>query len=404
MKRRIGLILLFLAVLCCTAALSETEGDFEYVILEDGTAKITYWNGDESNPFITVPDMVNGFMVTAIDDYVFDISKFRVEVVLPDNISYVGKRAFGFGTKSAAKAVYCSMNSLTAKTVSASDYGKGFHPIDKPEIALKWNADESLTLTDADEGLTTLEIPDGVTVIFAQVFQGYESLQTLILPDSITKICYKAFDGCPNLTITLPDNIQVLEDHWNGSSIHPKEIICTPGSATAKLLDADGIAYTAPVKTGVTIRWVGSILTLTDVEPDQTEVTVPEGVTAIKAEAFRRAEALRHVKLPSTLETVEPGVRDTLDGFDSIRVPDGAAVEAEAFWGVGTNRVVIPEGVTALDSAAFAGCPNLLLVELPSTLTDIPDNLLDGSPFAKVTAPAGSEAWNWAEAKGILAD
>ena len=402
MKRRFGWILLLAAVLCLAAAAAETEGDFNYEILENGTAIITYWNGDESNPQITVPGTIGGVTVTAIDKDVFNISKFKVEVTLPDTITFLGDRALGKGSTK-VQVVRCGLNSTTAKTMAASD-NQYFYPTERPEIQLCWESETTLGLQYVAVDMVTLEIPEGVTAIKARAFADMESLATLVLPDSVTRIENNAFYGCHNLSLTLPDHIQTLEDQWYGTTVKNLNLICTPGSETARLLDAAGIAYTAPVKTGVTIRWVGSVLTLTDVEPDQTEIVVPEGVAAIKAEAFRWAEALRHVTLPSTLETVEPGVRDTLDGFDSIRIPDGADVEEQAFEGVGTNRVVIPEGVTTLDSAAFAACPNLLLVELPSSLHDLPDDLLSGSPFARVRAPAGSEAYAWAEAKGILAD
>ena len=75
MKQCKLLIALLLAVLClfaCAAAeepVEYTSGDYRYVLLEDGTAKITRYTGTAET--LDVPEVLDGYRVTGIGDYAF---------------------------------------------------------------------------------------------------------------------------------------------------------------------------------------------------------------------------------------------------------------------------------------------------------------------------------------------
>ena len=104
MKR---LMLVFVMILCLTlspfaAAQAEgstretrASGDFQYVVLEGGTAEITGYTGSETD--IVIPDMVDHCRVTAIGDRAFQFVRDKVRVTsiaLPDGIRTIGDFAF----------------------------------------------------------------------------------------------------------------------------------------------------------------------------------------------------------------------------------------------------------------------------------------------------------------------
>lgn len=81
-----------------------------------------------------------------------------------------------------------------------------------------------------------------------------------------------------------------------------------------------------------------------------TEITIPQGVAAIEAEAFRDCENLTEVKIPGTVTEISQGA---FSGCTSL------------------NRVTIEEGVSEIGAAAFEGCSNLTEITLPDTIETI---------------------------------
>lgn len=78
-------------------------------------------------------------------------------------------------------------------------------------------------------------------------------------------------------------------------------------------------------------------------------VIVYEGVTSIKKKTFWLCTHLMHIRLPSTL----------------------TSIEESAFGKCGLRGVIFPEGLTSIGKDAFSSCKNLTLVMFPNTLTSI---------------------------------
>jgi len=65
--------------------------------------------------------------------------------------------------------------------------------------------------------------------------------------------------------------------------------------------------------------------------------------------------------------------------YDIIHLPRGLKViEEEAFAGIVSEAVIIPEGCTSIRSRAFYACPNLRQVILPNSCTDIAADAFEG--------------------------
>lgn len=103
MKRFAGLILVFVMLLSALPALADetrTSGDFQYTLKSNGTATIVGYTG--SGDSIIIPQMLDGYTVTAIGDEAFDNSlglygygnKTYSSVTLPDTIKSIGEFAF----------------------------------------------------------------------------------------------------------------------------------------------------------------------------------------------------------------------------------------------------------------------------------------------------------------------
>lgn len=67
--------------------------NFEYVILEDGTAEITGYAGEMTGNLI-IPDSVDGHIVSSIGGWAFSGCRFTGELKLPEKLTSIGGGAF----------------------------------------------------------------------------------------------------------------------------------------------------------------------------------------------------------------------------------------------------------------------------------------------------------------------
>ena len=139
-------------------AFAATSGDFEYQILDDGTAEITKYKGSATN--LTIPSKIGNYTVTSIGDGAFQLCKTLTSIIIPDSVTRMGDEAFYF----------C-------------------------------------------DSLTSIKIPNGVTSIGYQTFYNCKALTRVEIPNSVTDIGYRAFYFCESLTnITIPNNVTSIGD------------------------------------------------------------------------------------------------------------------------------------------------------------------------------------------------
>ena len=75
-------------------------------------------------------------------------------------------------------------------------------------------------------------------------------------------------------------------------------------------------------------------------------------------------------------------------------------VNASAFEGNPSNRIVLPQGCAAIDSRAFASCASLWEIVVPASVTTIADDAFAGSEEVTIISPSASVR-AWAKAHGI---
>ena len=98
MKRllKTALCLLLCALLPLPALAEDGEeltcGDYTYILLEGGGARITGYNGEDAE--LTVPDELDGHAVREIGESVFSFCRSLTTVILPDGLTSIGEGAF----------------------------------------------------------------------------------------------------------------------------------------------------------------------------------------------------------------------------------------------------------------------------------------------------------------------
>lgn len=156
-------VVLVIGVWVCLGVVATVrEGNCEYTLYFDGTATLIGYVGHDKN--LTVPEAINGYMLTSIGGRAFRGCTSLTRVTIPDSVTRIGMDAF---------------------------YGC--------------------------ESLTQVTIPDSVTSIGDSAFSGCKSLTQVTIPDSVTSIGEDAFSGCTSLTLLIDSSntyaIQYAKDN-----------------------------------------------------------------------------------------------------------------------------------------------------------------------------------------------
>lgn len=219
-----------------------------------------------------------------------------------------------------------------------------------------------------------VNIPKGVTSIGASAF-GWCDLEYVTIPNSVVSIGDNAFAGCHKLkSINILSSVRYMgEDVFLYNQNINKVIYYDNGRRC--------------------YGWVG----LGDSCPQK--ITIPEGVISIDDGAFYNLH-IQEVKLPNSLVSIGTEAFKGNYGLTTVNIPLSVSkIEKNVFEGCSEiqparivyydngrrcygwlgktdyvpNEVVIPEGVVAIDAAAFNEC-HIQKVVLPNGIISIGDN------------------------------
>ncbi len=197
------------------------------------------------------------------------------------------------------------------KNATAAKYGLGskdsYVGFDTKAFPVEWRVSpDGSPLTGTDMRAFTIQ---GKTLV---KYSGKQN--KVVVPDGIEKIGDEAFSGCQAERIELPDSVTAF--------------------------GKGAFAYAGGL----------------------TEITIPKGVKTIPEECFRCCTGLQSIALPEGVEKIEKNAfKGYKDGegisdmkLSSVRLPDSLKEIGEAaFYGCPIRDVLIPEGVTRMESWAF---------------------------------------------------
>ena len=334
-------------------ARSGRTGDCTWTIDNDGTLTIS-GNGNLGS-FYTESEISHNYCYTyTTAPWGTGFSK----LVIKDGVTNIGTNAFCGCTRLKSVTIPASVKNIgtyafsdctALKSVIISDIAAWckvfFHGGANP---LQYGADLYLN----DEKISELVIPDSVKRIGKTAFYNCKSLTSVTIPDSVTEIGERAFSGCTGLKSVKIKSIAA----WCGITFHSV---------------ANPLQY-------------GADLYLNDKKIS--ELVIPDGVTSIGKYAFYGYKSLTSVTIPDSVTSIGSYAFYGCTGLKSVKIKDLSAWCNIFFRGFANplyngadlylndekiSELVIPDGVTSINSRAFFGCKSLTSVTVPASVKSI---------------------------------
>ena len=374
------------------------SGDFEYIILDDGTVSITGYLGENTDELV-IPETIDDLYVVGIHNEAFKGYSIN-KIVLPYSIMSIGDYAF---SSSALEEI-----NLPDGLTSIGDWAFSSSPIKKivlPDALGEIGHGTFMRCTS----LTEVQFGEYLRYLGPEAFSFCTNLTEISLPDGLEVIGEKAFRYCINVTkIDIPDTVTEIGSEVFSEMTKLKEVKLP---SKLKLIPVYAFYGCWELK----------------------EIDVPEGITTLGYRAFMHSKGLQHIKLPSTLIEVNPAAFENenrypfndlkkltipeyiVDRYKEMIVPHCPYVseiivqpgikEVKRFTFSDLKKIRIielPDTVTTISNSAFSNCTDLEYIYIPKTVKEFGDNIFTGcSKLTIVTDKEGTLAEEYAKENDI---
>lgn len=362
---------------------------FAYRELADGTLEITAYNTREINPeILVIPDEINGKKVTGIGesafDYYYNLYAKARKIVIPEGVTYIGKRAFA--------QLYNVEEIIIPESVCSIGEDAFYQTawLERKNLKGRFVTVNGILITVETDN-KEITIPEGVTCIASNATNG--NAEKIILPSSVVHIDSHAFGNCEKLTeIEIPESVNSIgEDAFAGTPwleqkekenelVTVNDILISGKGCSGEVVVPDNIRQIA----GGAFRENKNIV----------NVSLPEGVTEIGNAAFSGCSALRGISAPDSIVKIGKSAFENCLSLESISVPEGVSVIEEKTFSKCRylESVKLSEKLTAVDNEAFESCYNLKNIVFPDNIRMIGERAFSGCEnITEVILPEGTE-------------
>lgn len=427
---------------------------YEYNILDNKSIEITGYLGQYDK--ITIPQVIDGKVVTRIADKAFEYS-FIQSITIPETITSIGKNAF-YNSNISEVIIKGDLEIIEEYAFSGCYYLK---EIDLPDSI--YQIDQ---FAFANSAITEIKLPESLTKIDKSLFANCYNLKSLHIGSKVEEIVIYYFVQtlmgpqlvisftCPNLEkiVVNPDNKNFhSEDGILFNKTHSKVLLVPQNVNFTSYKFDDSIKIVgeyAFYKSQIADIYFNNVLYLKrgafmesniakvtiskdlSIEQDifsncmnMKEVVFDEGVSKVPSSLFREAK-IKKLYLPSTLKVIQDGAfKDCLeleevvcDNENLTTIGDDAFANCSKLKSfnfanllfIGANAfanceslttINLTEGLTTIGDYAFSRI-TLKSFTIPNSVTDLGKNILYGAPYLEDINYSGNG--NYTTIDGVL--
>lgn len=209
--------------------------------------------------------------------------------------------------------------------------------------------------------LKTVEFSENLKVVGYCAFANCIRLTEIRFPNSLEEIRSFAFSGCESLkSVKIPSKVSFIGCSAFGHCENLKEF--TVHKENQCFTTIDGVLFNKE-KTKLVAFPCGY---------KHKHYFVPESVTVIGEGAFAGAN-IEFIKLPSSLQTIEPWAFQSCQNIKSIVIPDSVIEIGELAFRFCTNlsKITLSENISTLKRQTFSKCNKLKELTIPSSVKKI---------------------------------
>ena len=345
------------------------------------------------------------------------------EIDIPDNVEFIRESAFcgcdslvsvRFGEQSKLKFIgseaFSGLDKLAEITLPASleyvdTYAFASGKVLKEVTFKSTHLELAHGVFDYSQALTTVNFAqstEGELIIGDYVFSSCRAIESIVLPDNLVSIGNYAFHSCTAITeIDLPQSLNSIGerafsycealravtfadstriDYWGEScfsdATNLTEVIFGD-NCYIESIPKRTFAYLTSLKTvtfgeGTVVKSIGEYAfnKCSSLE----NFVLPTSVESIEKWAFYECKSLSEITFGKELHTIGEYAFTDCSSLKAVNFAENGALEVigrNAFSDTGIVSLVIPEGITVIQSSAFFSCDDLSEVTLPSTLVQI---------------------------------
>ena len=406
---------------------TNTEKDYSYEVLNDGTISITGYNGGYTYG-LEIPSTIDGKKVSEIGYQAFYYADIAGPVTIPNTVKTIGSKAFYYCDKISSVKIGSGVTYIDPSafilTSNNSEYkvestNKNYTSID----GVVFSKDKKqICFYPQNKSSNSYTIPSYVEIVGKYCFAECSTLKNISIPNSIKRLEYAAFAECIGLTeITLSTNLEVIGDYaFNYLNIENitipskvKEIGATAFVNARKLkninVDANNNYYSSingilfnKDKTTLLIYPAGKTETKYQI-PNTTKIVnenafldvpivsiiIPKSVEELGDWCFARTN-ITTITIPDTVKKIGYGICTECTELRSAIVNSSVNLPYEMFYNcTNLSKVTLNNNIEELDSRVFMNCTSLKEITLPSNLKKIIYSFIGCTNLKNVVIPSG---------------
>ena len=349
----------------CRALIASINGDIATIPEDVTEIGASAFAGRTDLTSAIIPDSV-----TRIGASAFSGCSNLTNIVIPASVAYIGDKAFLGCNGLADEDGFVIVRSVLY------DYSGDSGDITIADSVTKIGANAF----DNCSSLTNVTISESVTSIGESAFAGCSKLALALLPMQLSESVSKnnQFNNCASNFKMVFYEGSLDEVEWvavgfdaNGGSV---------GTASMDILKGQFLKTIGnlPTPSRTYYRFLGWYTDATDGEPATEDMVVNGNITLYA-----------HWRAPDTIPTIEGAMLRVLDGAllhadyctSDVTIPESITrIAANAFAGCTELRsVIIPDSVTSIGERAFYNCTNLASVSIGNGVTNIGRDAFSGS-------------------------